>query len=363
MWITRLRLENFKNHSFFDIFPKRGINFFIGGNGKGKTALLEASYLAFLGKPFRHGKNWIKKQEQAGSILLNFQINEGQGQIKVSFFKEGQTQFFFNEKKNKTCPFKNICVFFFPEHLSALRGDASQRRKLIDELVWQQDVEVLKNFQKILAQKNQALKWYAKNKNQEDYLSSINEIFFKNALNLIQFRLKALKSFKPFWIKRGLEFLQSQHFDVQYIGSGEVIDHFGEAEISLKKEMKTQEALEKIRGFALAGPHRHDLLFTYQDFEARQSLSQGQQRALLLSWKLAQWDQMHEKNKEAPCFFLDDVFSEIDQHFRKNLIKFLLNNQVQSFITATELNEALYPHNTTLFHLGDRFGRSYEATL
>ena len=368
MKITSIQLENFRNHEYFKIFPKDGINFLLGGNGRGKTAVLEGCSLALQGVSWR--KNWIKKDQNTSSVYLNFEIQQGRGAIQAHFFDQKPSYFLFNQKKMKRkFPLKGFLVLFIPEHLSAIRGDASQRRKLVDDLAqsYPQGRLILRNFQKILDQKNRFLKLCKKGfyspRDQKDCLLSINEKFQQTALDLIHLRLLVLENFQPFWEKRAVHFLQTSDFFVQYLAvGGRVIKNRKQAEVCLKREMEERGFLEALQGVCLAGPQRHDLNFVVQGCEARKTLSQGQQRALLLSWKMAEWDQIYQKTGEQPLFFLDDVFSEIDQQFRKNLIQFLLSNQVQSFVTAAEIERSLIPQKGAVFHLGDRFERDSRIT-
>ena len=88
-----------------------------------------------------------------------------------------------------------------------------------------------------------------------------------------------------------------------------------------------------------AGPHRDDLIFLVNDKNARKFASQGQQRTIALSLKLAEIEIAKEVLNETPVLLLDDVLSELDIE-RQN---FLINeiSDVQLFITTTELSDLL----------------------
>ena len=171
-----------------------------------------------------------------------------------------------------------------------------------------------------------------------------------------------MEEIEPFWKKRGGAFLKSQNFRASYFMKQKkaFLTKKTQAPSFLKEEMKKTALLEEIRGVSLAGPQGHDICFFWGGYEAREGLSQGQQKALLLSWKLGQWDHNLSRSTEAPCLFFDDVFSEIDQHFRKNLIGFLSENPAQSFITTTEAEGLL--QNTTVFCLEKKDEVNDEST-
>ena len=357
MRIIKLSLKNFRNHSFIEISPQKGINVFLGANGKGKTALLEAFSLIFLKKSFRKGRNWIQKGQDQSVLSLDFENSEGRGLFDLSLFQSSPSQFKLNGKKSKGLFFKNNSVFFTPEDLNAFRGGTLYRRRLVDDLVLDLSggYRTLKEFQTVLVQRNRFLKLCKKGSysfsDKKHHLEALNQIFLKKSAALVESRIQALKEFKPFWRKRGFEFLKERGFETCYVDQeGRSLETKDSFTALLKKDFEKKRAIEERRSLSLSGPHLHDLRFLWKGYEASEELSQGQQKALLLSWKLGQWDQNFYRKKQPPALFLDDVFSEIDQHFRSNLIEFLLSNQAQSFITATEAKEPL--QNAKIFHLG-----------
>ncbi len=276
--------------------------------------------------------------------------------------------YLFNEKTTKLLPLKNCGVFFTSEDLNAIRGSSSCRRKLIDDLVLElsSGKQIIQDFQKILLQKNNFLKKSKKGeysqKDRKEYLQSVNQAFFEKALALMEKRLEALEKIRPFWERRGEVFLRSRGFRADYFvkQNKRLLMKKKQAFSFLEEEMKKTALMESIRGVSLAGPHNHDIRFFWRGHEAREGLSQGQQRALLLSWKLGQWDYNFSRSREPPCLFFDDVFSEIDQHFSKNLIEFLSKNPAQSFITTTEAKGLL--QDTTVFCLEEKDELNDEQT-
>lgn len=357
MRVLSLSLKNFRNHNELFISPSSYSNFFVGDNGVGKTAVLEALSLLFRRKSFRQGRSWIQRGFQESCVSLSFENKDGRGDVQMVLLESLPTMYFFNGKKTNLLPLKQNGVFFTPEDLSAIRGSASCRRRLVDDLVLELPLgrKALQSFQKILLQKNKFLKSCKKGeysqKDRKAYLKSINHVFFEKALVLIKVRLQVLREIEPFWKKRGEEFLKTRNFKAVYCLKDGFLTKGSDIASSLEKEMEKASFLEEIRGVSVAGPQSHDICFFWQDYEARENLSQGQQKALLLSWKLGQWDYNLNRNHEAPCLFFDDVFSEIDQHFSKNLVEFLSNNPAQSFVTTTEAKG--FFRNTTVFRLGE----------
>ena len=64
--------------------------------------------------------------------------------------------------------------------------------------------------------------------------------------------------------------------------------------------------------------------------------SNGQQKNAIFAFKLAEIKVINEESSEYPILILDDLFSALDNKKIKNIVR-LLNNDIQTFITTTEL--------------------------
>ena len=85
------------------------------------------------------------------------------------------------------------------------------------------------------------------------------------------------------------------------------------------------------------GPHRDDLAFFINELNASFG-SQGQQRSLILSLKLAEIDLIKASTKESPILLLDDVMSELDYTRQEKLLQAIKDNNVQTFMTTTSID-------------------------
>jgi len=99
---------------------------------------------------------------------------------------------------------------------------------------------------------------------------------------------------------------------------------------TLKKEIRF--------GATLIGPHRDDIEFFLGDKNIKEYGSQGQQRTAILSIKLAEIAIFEKYKGTKPILLLDDVFSELDNIKRNNLVKYI-NNNIQVIITTTDLKK------------------------
>ncbi|MDB4433690.1 DNA replication and repair protein RecF, partial [Akkermansiaceae bacterium] len=97
------------------------------------------------------------------------------------------------------------------------------------------------------------------------------------------------------------------------------------------------EERETRRGVTLAGPHRDDLKLSIMGRSAREYGSEGQQRTLALSLKLAQGEVLRERGNREPVYLIDDVFGELDPG-RRNALMAQLPGDAQKLITTTNMD-------------------------
>ena len=95
------------------------------------------------------------------------------------------------------------------------------------------------------------------------------------------------------------------------------------------------------RGATSVGPHRDDLVFSLNGRLAGSFASQGQLRALVLSWKTAEMQLLAKTHGEPPILLLDDVSSELDAIRNEYLFEFLRHGTSQCFITTTHPGHVL----------------------
>ena len=93
---------------------------------------------------------------------------------------------------------------------------------------------------------------------------------------------------------------------------------------------------ERRRGVTVVGPHRDEISFSIDGREARDFASQGQQRSLVLAWKIAEAEVASDILGRYPMLLLDDVMSELDARRREAITGFV-QGEIQTIITTTNL--------------------------
>ena len=237
------------------------------------------------------------------------------------------------------------CLLFSPESLSIIKQGPDKRRSLVDEflLITGQSSE-LRDFKRCLKNRNQILQNIQRveeksTDSQEKVLEIINGQFISLSAKLCRARWKALQGLEPY-LNQAVDFIfgsEGKKVHFHYYQSKELLQDFSapllEGKISSK--IKSLEDAEKRLGTSLVGPQKDDIQILFDGENSRYYCSQGQQRALILSFKIAEVLYYKSIFGETPLLLLDDVLSEMDEKRRKNLIDFLRQIKAQIILTTT----------------------------
>jgi DNA replication and repair protein RecF len=104
----------------------------------------------------------------------------------------------------------------------------------------------------------------------------------------------------------------------------------------LRRNLADLRAIEMRAGITLVGPQRDEFVFKINGLDLRSYASQGQQKTFLIALKIAEFFYLKERSGETPVLLLDDIFSELDEHRAKELLRFV-EGLSQAFITSTSL--------------------------
>jgi DNA replication and repair protein RecF len=239
-------------------------------------------------------------------------------------------------------------VLFSPESLGAIKEGPEQRRQLADELVLTQaprQAQLIHEHGKCLRARNRVLKDLASGEGDaatlELTLQSLDAIYFLLCTHLAEARILALRAVLGDF-RQAMAFisgLEPGDISVDYLISDVSALSWGENEIfsALKKRHAELARQERQSGVSLIGPHKHDVKFLFHENDSRFYCSQGQQRALILCFKIAQIVYHHRVHQTYPILLLDDVLSELDAQKRSGLMRFLGGISAQILMTSTDL--------------------------
>lgn len=342
MKINKLKLKNYRNCKDIEINLNSKKILIIGKNAQGKTNILESIY--FL--------STLKSQRTSNNLeLINFgdKCFHIMAEVEKSGIEIDLDYFFNNEKKKeikvnklKTRPkeFKSVLktVLFSTQDLLLLRGTPQDRRDWLDTAISQiypAYDDRLTKYNKVRVQKNNLLKEYYQN---ETLLEVYNEQLTVLGSNIIYLRKKFLKEIEKIAQEKHSTISGHEKLTIKYECNFLVEKEDLEIEeISQKFQQKLQERKkdEMQRGQALVGPHRDDIIFYINGQESTKFASQGQQRTIVLSLKLAELDIITQKLGEPPVLLLDDVLAELDD-IRQNYLLTTINENTQTIITSVD---------------------------
>ncbi len=355
MKMSKLRLKDFRNFTNLEIQFADRLNIFVGENGQGKSNLLEAISLLSLNESFRYAdnENLIRYNQSASLIEGDLEKNGLDFKVKAQILKS-RKNVTWNDKKISQANIRNhfSCVVFSPESLSYIKEASDERRTLIDDAFISVDplgAGLVAEFRKALKTRNKILRDYSdEQKDKKSTLSvleSIEPLYLNLAAQLTMKRIKLLFDMKS-EVQKAMTFITKKDVDilVEYRISAE--NYLQKArELSLEQiNNALYQRLQQLRdaelssGSSLVGPHKHEIVFLYDQKDSRFYCSQGQQRALILSFKMAQIVYYCKLHGAYPILLLDDVLSELDFVKRGALIEFLQSIKTQIFLTTTDLH-------------------------
>ena len=346
MFIHRLTLKNFRNYIEECVSFKDGVNILTGSNAQGKTNAAEAIFFLCTGYSPRANKDRlvIKNGCESAEIFGEATSQYGEVSVKVAFNKNDKKSIYINGMQVLKIGdiLGNInSVFFNPSELKLVQESPEDRRRFLNVSLSQMSKNyfyALQRYNKILSQRNNLLK------DPDSYI--IKETLpvwdmqlTKEAGKIIRARNEFLTELSPLaeekhaFLSDGKETLKMRT-ESGYYGTEEEIAY------AMYQDLKTGLERDMRLGFTSIGPHRDDIKFTLNGDDVRIYGSQGQQRTVALSLKLAETETFYKRFNEYPILILDDVLSELDKNRQRKLIGAV--EKMQTIFTATHLDRTVF---------------------
>lgn len=356
MRLDSIRLRNFRNYSDLSLEIPSGVVIFCGANGEGKTNLMEAFHFLLRGESFRPctTTSLLKHQDhsiaQAAVIEGKVRQKNLNHDLKMTFANGRKSVLWNNNPTNSSALARQFpVVMFSPESLSAIKEGPDLRRQLLDDVVLTHSsasVKILKDFKRALKMRNRILKDSQQERlpvvEARRLLESLDPIYLPLATELTVARLTALRDLQEDFKRAAGAVLQLSNVDisVDYVVSSQNVHGWSRSDLlsALHKRSLELRETELRSGASLVGPHKHDIRILFSGKDSRFFCSQGQQRALILSFKMAQILYHYRSYQVYPFLLLDDVLSELDPIRRANLVGFLRDIPAQIFLTTTDLS-------------------------
>lgn len=334
MFIESLALQNFRNYDSAEINFSNGINILYGDNAQGKTNVLEAIYMLATTKSHRgsRDKEIIRFESDESHIRAEINKNDLKHRVDMhlrrSKSKGVAVDMIPIKKSAELFGLVNI-IFFSPEDLTIIKDSPAERRRFMDMELCQLSriyYSNLSSYNKVLNQRNNLLKQIYFDKRQLDMLDIWDN-------QLADYGIKVVKERNNF-----IDMLNEIIFDIHSkLTSGKeelrlIYDkNVGEDEFA--EELLAKRDMDLKYQSTQVGPHRDDIIFMINDIDVKKYGSQGQQRTVALSLKLAEIKLVKKLINDNPILLLDDVMSELDSTRRDALLSSI--SDIQTIITCT----------------------------
>jgi DNA replication and repair protein RecF len=344
MILNQIDLQNFRLHKNTSLNFSNNLNVIVGGNGQGKTSILEAIYYLCTTKNL----NSAYEYEVVSFGETKFQISG-----KFEDLSNHEAGIFYETEKNKKIFFLDDKQIFnassiigkFPvvsliqnDH-AITQGAPADRRRFVDSVISTAShtyLHVLLEYNRKLRQRSSLLSQLKETKNQNLYqqLDLWTESLITTGAEIIKHRTKFVNEFN-FFLKEAygniVEYLE-EPLIIYHSNSQTASDN---AEENLRLEFNTFREDELRRGVNLVGPHRDEFTFLINNLELKRFGSQGQHKTFQIALKFGQFFFIKEKLGRTPIFLMDDIFGELDTT-RAMQISNYLSKIGQAFITTTD---------------------------
>ena len=355
MKIKSLKLLYFRNYLSTNIEVHPSLNVLVGNNANGKTNIIESIFCLALGKSYRtkSDSECIMFGETATAMSCVVSKNNKNLDIMLGINNKGKSAKIAGVKKTKLTDFVgelNV-VLFSPEDLQIVKGSPALRREFINREFYQFSRIYHKYnlmYQHLLKQRNSYLKDMRKNPKDEmalTYLETLTSQLAKVALYITKERVSFVQDISKLTYENMLNISNGQEtLKIRYKSSVlEALNIKDTDDEAFTEENLTNVIMRKsfddiMRGSTKIGPQHDDLEFYINDLDAKMFASQGQQRSIVLSLKLAEINYLKNKTGTYPVLLLDDVLSELDKNRQLKLLD-AINENVQTFITTPSISD------------------------
>lgn len=336
MFLRHLRLADFRSWPSADVAFDPGPCVLVGANGQGKTNLLEAvHYLATLSSHRVAVDAPMIRAGAARAVVAAAVVSDGrelQVEVELTAGKANRARM----NRSPVPRARDILgavrsVLFAPEDLAIVRGDPSERRRFLDDVLVQRVPRmagVRADYERVLKQRAALLKTAgnARRAGSAGDLRTLDvwdEHLARHGAALLGARLRLLDELAAPVAQAYARIARSAPLTMRYtsaMADPGVLDQRDEQVLAaaLRAELARLRPQEVDRGVTLVGPHRDDVLFKLGPLPMRGYASHGESWSAALALRLGSYDLLRSDGVD-PILVLDDVFSELDGSRRDQL--------------------------------------------
>ena len=352
--LTRLQLQDFRNHAGATLRVSAGIVVIAGENGSGKTNLLEAISLLGPGRGLRGAKiadlgRRVGEEALPWAVSGRFEGPEGQFDLGTGTAHDGPP-----DKRSfrlDGAPVRSqaelgrlvAAVWLTPQMDRLFQEAASGRRRFLDRLVWALDpnhAREVSAYENAMTQRNRLLAQEREGGRRVEarWLDGLEDAMARHGVALTAAR-RSLVARLNGALAEGLAGAFPAALCALECETAAALELRSalEVEDGLRAALASRRGRDVAAGMALGGPHRCDLRLSHLPKGVPAELcSTGEQKALLISTVLAHSALIAATRGFAPLLLLDEIAAHLDAARREALFAALTALPAQSFLTGTE---------------------------
>lgn len=346
MSLAELTIKNVRNIISADISPSPQINLIVGENASGKSTVLESIYLLGRGSSFRTNAIRSVINDKFESLLVYGQsIKDTQQKVRIGIkFENKKREIHINGQvvNSKAQLISALPVqLISPQSHTLLEAGPKYRRQFLDWGTFHHDkvfLDVWKRYRRAVDQRNVLLK-----KGTTSDLKIWDQELVQYGTMVAEKRSAYLEKLKPIFTCIAEHILDLKNFEIQH--------YFGwDIGIGLEKSLYNNLVKDYRYGYTQIGPHRGDFHLQIDGKLAKDFVSRGQNKLLVIALKLAQTTLLGQKGG---ALLIDDLTSELDGRHKLRVLEILSEIKTQIFITAIRAEDIgmLQGKERQIFHI------------
>ena len=350
MYISRLALDHFRSWNQVVVDFPPGVNVLYGANGLGKTNLVEAVEVLSTGGSHRVNSSLPLVERGYGKATIRVNANTAETTTyEVTIAARGA-----NRARVNSGPSQYLrdvvglvpSVSFTPEDQRLVSADPATRRGFLNQsagMLIPGYTGRLQRFTQIARQRAALLKQLGQHEGSADAVLSGLEVwtgqFIEAGVALTRMRNEVMgilaTPFSDIYAR-----LASGHgkTEIVYEPSFAEVRDCDTPELNISEHFQRLYPGEVSRGMNLIGPQRDDFSVLLDGEPARDFASNGEMWTMALSLKMALFEAIAESRGIRPIVILDDVFAQLDESRRHQILDFA-NDQDQVLVTAAAASD------------------------
>lgn len=332
--VLGLTVQQLRNIDRVEVELSEGQNLMIGGNGQGKTSLLEAIYLLGASKSFRGARpaDLIRHGSREGQVRGTLAAEGPSSEVVVTLEPQGRQIRVDGKRADLSVHFHRFpMVAFHPGDLELVSGGPSVRRRFLDRMLFQAEAGYAswyREYRRALGSRNELLRQEESERQVRAFDKVLSELGAR--MGRARARLSELLSGATAEILAGLGV---EPFEIRLRSA--VAPDAGELFRALSRSVSKDRRMKR----TTVGPHTDELELSRETGTARVVASRGEARALAVALRLGERKVVAQCAAAMPVLLLDDVWAELDRDRAERVLSMVAGEPGQVVVTGTGASE------------------------